>query len=148
MSRKRTLFVVVGIVGIMVLIAGCTATQQSLAKTQGSAAARESASNQGMGTSTVASGEVKEFRIEAFEYGFNPSVIEVNQGDRVRIIAKSLDEPHGLAIPEFGVNLYLDEGGEEQVVEFIADKRGSFPFYCSVYCGGGHGAMRGQLVVN
>lgn len=99
------------------------------------------------GQVAVTSGNVKEFKVEAFQFEFSPSTIEVNQGDVVRIIASSRDVPHGLAIPEFGVNMYLD-GLKEQTVEFVADKKGTFPFSCSVSCGIGHGSMRGQLIVN
>lgn len=92
------------------------------------------------------SGETKEFTIEAFRFSFNPSTIEVNQGDKVKITAYSKDVPHGLSIPGYGVNLYLD-GLKEQTAEFIADKKGTFRFYCSVPCGSGHSTMGGQLIV-
>lgn len=100
----------------------------------------------GQDSTTSTSGELKEFRVEAFQFGFDPEVIEVNQGDRVRIIALSRDVPHGLSIPEFDVNLYLN-GLQEQTAEFVADKKGTFSFSCSVPCGSGHGSMNGQLIV-
>lgn len=96
--------------------------------------------------SKVETGEVKEFSVEAFNWGFKPESIEVNQGDRVKITAKSTDVDHGFAIKEFGVNLKL-KPGEEKSVEFVADKKGTFTMYCSVYCGEGHREMKGVLVV-
>ncbi|MAG38869.1 cytochrome C oxidase subunit II [Candidatus Woesearchaeota archaeon] len=95
----------------------------------------------------IPTGEVKEFIITAFQFGYNPSILEVDKGDLVRIIASSRDVSHGLAIPLFGVNLYLGSDGSEQTVEFLADKEGTFTFYCSVSCGSGHGRMSGQLIV-
>jgi len=94
----------------------------------------------------VITGETKEFRIRAFQFEYSPSTLEVNQGDRVVITAYSSDVPHGLSIPGYGVNLYLD-GQNEKTAEFVADKKGTFEFYCSVVCGSGHGTMRGQLIV-
>lgn len=91
-------------------------------------------------------GETKEFNIEAFQFSFEPSVVEVNLGDKVKITATSRDVPHGLTIDEFGVNLYLD-GLRSKTAEFIADKRGEFKFYCSVPCGKGHSSMRGKFIV-
>jgi cytochrome c oxidase subunit 2 len=91
-------------------------------------------------------GEAKEFRVEAFQFGFDPTVIEVNQGDKVRIIASSRDVPHGFAIDEYGINLYLN-GLRSETIEFIADKAGTFIYYCNVPCGGGHSSMRGKLIV-
>ena len=38
--------------------------------------------------------------------------------------------------------------GKTEIVEFVADKRGTFEFYCSVYCGEGHSEMEGTLIVN
>ena len=90
---------------------------------------------------------VKEFRLEAFQFGYEPSVIEVNKGDTVRIIATSRDVAHGLALFDFGVNIVIKKG-EETTVEFVADKSGEFSFYCSVPCGSGHSTMKGKLVVN
>lgn len=94
-------------------------------------------------------GETKEFHVRSFNFGFEPSTIEVNAGDKVRIILTSDDVPHGLAINEFvGVNKRVDPSpAEPTVIEFLADKRGEFTFYCSVPCGDGHLDMKGKLIV-
>jgi len=89
---------------------------------------------------------VKEFRIIAQMFSFNPGTIEVNQGDKVRLIVKSVDVPHGFAIKEYNIKEYLAPQ-EEVVIEFVADKAGTFRFYCSVPCGKDHKAMNGTLVV-
>lgn len=94
----------------------------------------------------ISSGNVKEFNVKAFRFGFEPSTIRVNQGDTVRIIARSIDVPHGLTIDGYNINLYLD-GLRPQTVEFVADKPGTFTMYCSVPCGSGHGSMRGKFIV-
>lgn len=96
--------------------------------------------------SISSTGSVKEFTINAFRFGFEPKTIRVNLGDTVRIKATSVDVPHGLAIPEFGVNMYLTKGKQE-TVEFVANKKGTFQLYCSVPCGSGHGSMQGILIV-
>ena len=94
-------------------------------------------------------GETKEFHVRSFNFGFDPPTIEVNAGDKVRIILTSDDVPHGLAINEFvGVNKRVDPSpAEPTVIEFLADKRGEFTFYCSVPCGDGHLDMKGKLIV-
>ncbi len=125
--RKNKFFIGIFILGLLV-IAGCS---------------NSPAGNSVEGTAT---GNVKEFKIEAFQFGFDPAIIEVNQGDDVRIIASSRDVPHGFAIDEYGINLYLD-GLRSKTVEFTADKAGTFTFYCNVPCGGGHSSMRGKLIV-
>lgn len=37
--------------------------------------------------------------------------------------------------------------GKTESVEFVADKKGSFYAYCSVYCGPGHSHMQVSLIV-
>ncbi len=94
----------------------------------------------------VQTGEVKEFKITAKQFQFEPAVIEVNKGDKVRLIVTSVDVPHGIAIPEYGINERLDPG-EPKTIEFTADKQGNFDSFCSVVCGAGHSNMKGKLIV-
>ncbi len=90
--------------------------------------------------------QLKEFRIIAKNWFFEPSAITVNKGDRVKLIITSVDVIHGFALPDFGININL-EPDKTQTVEFVASKVGTFTFYCSVYCGSGHRDMKGQLIV-
>jgi len=91
-------------------------------------------------------GPVKEFRMTAKQFAFEPSTIEVNKGDRVRLIVTSTDVPHGIAIREYGINERL-EVGKPVTIEFTADKQGTFMAFCSVFCGAGHTGMKGKIVV-
>lgn len=91
-------------------------------------------------------GEVKEIKVTAKQFAFEPSTIEVNKGDKVRLIVTSTDVPHGIAIPEYGINERLDPGKEVKI-EFTADKQGTFTAFCSVFCGSGHSNMKGKIIV-
>ena len=99
----------------------------------------------GKGTE-VQTGEVKEFKMTAKQFAFEPATIEINKGDKVRLIVTSLDVPHGISIPEYGINERLDPGKEVKI-EFTADKEGTFTAFCSVFCGSGHSNMKGKIVV-
>jgi cytochrome c oxidase subunit 2 len=90
---------------------------------------------------------VREFDMTANEFTFNPSTIEVNEGDTVILHITSVDVAHGIAIPEFNVTQDLPVG-EETTVEFVASKKGTYSFHCNVFCGTGHREMTGTLVVN
>ena len=90
--------------------------------------------------------EVREFDMIARNFEFVPGTIKVDQGDNVKLNIKSTDVTHGIAIPEYDINRNLP-AGETVEIDFIADKKGTFSFYCSVYCGSGHGAMSGKLIV-
>jgi heme/copper-type cytochrome/quinol oxidase subunit 2 len=45
------------------------------------------------------------------------------------------------------VSKEIPRGGEPVVIEFTAGEAGKFPILCSVFCGDGHGDMKGMLVV-
>jgi heme/copper-type cytochrome/quinol oxidase subunit 2 len=90
--------------------------------------------------------EAKEFNIIANNWQFIPESIEVNLGDKVRLNIKSVEGYHGISLFDFGINEYL--APEDKVsVEFLADKKGIFNFFCNVPCGIGHRNMSGQLIV-
>ena len=89
---------------------------------------------------------VQEFTLEAGSFYYKPNVIKVKQGDTVRVTIDSVDMMHDFVIDEFNAKTKIVRSGESGTVEFIADKAGSFEFYCSV---GNHRAqgMAGTLTV-
>ena len=90
--------------------------------------------------------EVREITMIAQKFEFNPSTIEVKQGETVKLTIRSIDVPHGFAIAEYGIRERLDPG-QDVHIEFVADKAGEFWYFCSIPCGSGHGNMRGKLIV-
>ena len=99
-------------------------------------------------SSTVTGDEnTKSFDVTAFQWGFEPQFIKVDQGDRVILKITSIDVTHGFALDEFGINEPLNVG-KIATIDFVADKVGTFGFYCSIMCGAGHNEQRGFLIVN
>ena len=96
------------------------------------------------------SGKVKNgiriVEVKALRYKFEPDPIVVRLGEKVRLVVTSTDVAHGIAISEFKINLSVSAGKTESV-DFVADKKGYFYAYCSVYCGSGHGQMHASFVV-
>ncbi len=88
----------------------------------------------------------KEFTVTAKTWEFQPSTITVKQGDRVKLKITSVDVNHGFNLPEFNVKANL-QPNQEATVEFTASKKGTFNFFCDVFCGEGHQNMKGQLTV-
>ena len=98
-------------------------------------------------TSTIPSdSSVKEFTVMGSNFAFSPSTLSVKKGDRVKITFKNEGGFHDLKIDELNVATKKIKGGAQEVVEFTADKAGSFEYYCSV---GEHRAigMKGTLTV-
>lgn len=68
------------------------------------------------------------------EWAFEPEEITIEQCDRVTVTVVNEDNfDHGFAIDAFGVSQRLP-ANETIVVNFVATKSGTFPFYCSVSC--------------
>ena len=96
------------------------------------------------GTTTVS---VKEFNVTGKDYSFTPTTITVNVGDTVKINFNNVDGFHDFVIDEFDAKTKRINEGQNDIVTFVADKAGTFEYYCSV---GQHRAigMKGTLVVN
>lgn len=94
----------------------------------------------------VTNGVRKTFVVEGANYKFSPNNIVVNVGDTVEITFKNSQGSHDFVIDEFEIATNQIGEGEEETVEFVVDKKGTFEFYCSV---GQHRAngMVGKLVV-
>lgn len=91
-----------------------------------------------VGSDTEETAVIKEFRVDATSFLFTPSSITVNQGDIVKINVKNVADTHDLTIDEFNVSTRILKIGEEETITFVADKTGTFQFYCSV---GNHRVM-------
>jgi nitrosocyanin len=65
-----------------------------------------------------------------------PSVIAVEQGDKVKLTLKNLvpgaDNKHGFTIPGYNVTEVVTRD-EPKTVTFVADKPGVFPFSCQLH---------------
>ncbi|MDP3974124.1 MAG: cupredoxin domain-containing protein [Candidatus Daviesbacteria bacterium] len=90
--------------------------------------------------------EVHEFTISASPFKFDVPKITIKEGDTVSITFKNTQGTHDFVLDEFGVKTKRLAVGEEETVEFMADQKGTFNFYCSVP---GHrsSGMEGTLVV-
>ena len=94
--------------------------------------------------------EPKTFEVVAKRFSFEPATIEVVEGDRVRLVVRSADGPHGVEIKQFKVKKAVPRakpGDSPVIIDFVASTPGSFPILCSEYCGKGHEDMTGTLVV-
>jgi cytochrome c oxidase subunit II len=91
--------------------------------------------------------EPRTIEVIARRYTFEPATIEAVEGERLRILVKSGDGLHGFEIKKFKVSKEIPRGSEPVVIEFTASEAGKFPILCSVFCGDGHGDMKGMLVV-
>ena len=82
------------------------------------------------------------------KYGLND--FEVHLGDTVNVTITNIetirDMSHGWALEEYDVNLALDPGMTRSV-SFVADKPGTYWYYCTWFCSALHLEMRGRMLV-
>lgn len=81
---------------------------------------------------------------------FTPEHIEVKQGEHVFFHITNTDKVkdaiHGFGLSEYNISLSLDPG-ETVNFDFIADKVGTFSYYCTEFCSALHLEMTGYLQV-
>ncbi|MEJ2662354.1 MAG: 4Fe-4S binding protein [Desulfobacteraceae bacterium] len=104
--------------------------------------------------------------LQARKYGYSPSRIIVNRGDKIVLKPASLDATHGFLLDGYPVEFIMRKGAtflkytwedddghlksdwdRVSEVEFTADKAGKFTFRCTQTCGNLHPFMTGELIV-
>lgn len=95
---------------------------------------------------STTSQNVKSFMVEGKPFEFNPKEIKVKKGDTVKITFKNNEEFHNLTIDGYNVGTKQINAGESDTIQFVADKAGTFEFFCNV---DGHKdkGMVGNLIV-
>jgi cytochrome c oxidase subunit 2 len=99
------------------------------------------------GGAVRAQGEPRTIEVVAKRFAFEPSRIEVKEGERIKLVLTSADGVHGVEIKKFRASKKIPRGGEAVTLEFVASAAGEYPILCSEYCGKDHDAMKGTLVV-
>jgi len=89
---------------------------------------------------------VKEFTVVGKNFSFAPSTLTVKKGDKVKITFSNTGGFHDFVIDEYNVRSKQGQSPFTDVLEFTANKAGSFEYYCSV---GTHRqmGMKGTLTV-
>lgn len=139
---------VIMIAALLVILAGCT-QQAETVDTSAPMPVPKAPSTEEM---VVEDQDVKTFRIEGINYRFlmdgeESPELRVKQGDRVRIEFESTQGFHDWVVDEFSAaTAQVRPADGITTVEFVADKTGTFEYYCSV---GQHRAngMFGNLIV-
>ena len=85
-------------------------------------------------------------KVVARKFVFRPEEIALKRGEPVTIELTSADVVMGFNAPDFKVRTDIIPGTVTSVT-FTPDKAGTFIFLCDVFCGDGHEAMSGRLIV-
>jgi cytochrome c oxidase subunit 2 len=85
-------------------------------------------------------------RITARKWSFTPDEIHLVVGQPVILELLSLDATHGFNVPDLGVRFDVERGKSIRI-PVRPERAGTFAFHCDVFCGDGHEAMSGRIVV-
>lgn len=85
--------------------------------------------------------------VKARQFGYEPSSIKVNKGDKITIDLITEDVTHGFYLDGYGIDLTVRPAGDAATTTFIANKAGRFGFRCSQTCGVFHPFMTGEFIV-
>lgn len=88
----------------------------------------------------------KSFTVTGDNFKFDLAEMRVKKGDTVRVTFKNAEGFHDWKLDEFGAATQKLQAAQEETIEFVADKAGTFEYYCSV---GKHRTMgmKGNLIV-
>ena len=95
---------------------------------------------------SVMTPQERTIRIDARQYAYSPSELQVNPGDTVTIQLVSTDVVHGLYVDGYDISVEADPG-QTATLSFIAETSGSFRFRCNITCGAMHPFMIGKITV-
>lgn len=129
----------VGLIGVFLVTRGNKPTVQqpslqepTIQNTQGGQTSSSGANVSDVSTSVVPAGPVKEFTVNGSNFEFDPATIKVKKGDTVKISFVDDDGMHNLVIDGYNVSTKTIGPGKQDSVTFVADKAGSFKYFCSV----------------
>lgn len=79
---------------------------------------------------------------------WHPRQVMVPYGQNVKILIRNVETvSHGFALPAFDIGVGEIKAGEVAVIRFTPNKRGRFPFMCTVWCSDEHLEMNGEIIV-
>ncbi len=73
-------------------------------------------------------------------------IVELENGKSYRLHLSAMDVQHGFSLQPININLQIHPG-YEMVLTITPKKIGDFTIICNEYCGLGHHAMTGKIVV-
>ncbi len=150
-SNKMLIFgliICLSVVGVLLMISKKSMTQQADTMQEENQLTVDSSTMLNLEDDLqVDTNTVKTFTLDSSEFKYDIPEIKVKVGDTVKItLTNSGKMPHDWKVDEFNAATKIIKNGEEDTIEFVVDKAGTYEFYCSV---GQHRAngMVGTLIV-
>jgi heme/copper-type cytochrome/quinol oxidase subunit 2 len=85
--------------------------------------------------------------LAAHNWSFEPNEIRVPVGSEVTFRARSMQDYHGIAVVGTPIILSMPQQTVAEATH-VFDEAGEYLIVCSEYCGAGHVAMTGRVIVD
>ena len=102
----------------------------------------------GLGVRALAQPKERVIPVIARKFVFLPNEIALKVGEPVVLEFTSPDIVMGFYAPDLNLRASPIIPGQVTRLRFTPDRAGTFSFLCDVFCGDGHEAMSGKLVVS
>lgn len=149
-DNLKTQTILLGIIALVIIggVVYFATQQQTLAPAPQTSQANPTPTGQiGGGPAEITpASEIKSFEVSGKPFEFDPKEIRVKQGDTVKITFNNTQGFHNWTLDQYNVQTKQIQAGQSDSIQFVADRAGTFEYYCSV---GNHRAMGmvGKLVV-
>jgi cytochrome c oxidase subunit 2 len=100
----------------------------------------------GVGVSVKALAQDRVIPVVARKFVFLPNDIKLKKGETVVLEFTAPEVVMGFSLPDYKLRADIIPGQVSRV-KFTADKAGTFPFLCDIFCGDGHEGMSGKITV-
>ena len=97
-------------------------------------------------SSRAAGGEARVIEVTARRFVWVPDEIKVKLHETVQLEFTAPEVVMGFYCPELKLRQMIIPG-QKPLVQWTADRTGTFDFVCDVFCGDGHEGMAGRIVV-
>lgn len=149
---SKTLWVVGGLIVVIVIVIGVVSknapevTGTPTPSVSATVSVTPTPSASVSATPTASPSAVKTINITGKPFSYSISEIKVKKGDTVKIVFTNTEGTHDWGINEFNARTKVIQAGKTDEVTFVADKTGTFEYYCSI---GQHRqmGMKGNLIV-
>lgn len=129
------MFIIIGIIIALGILGYVMMRGQAVVAPKTSETATITPLSQDTGASGIGTtvNSVKEIAVSGSEFAFSPNTINVNKGDTVKVTFTNTGKfPHNFTISELNVASKTISPGQSDTVTFVADKAGTFTYFCSV----------------
>jgi cytochrome c oxidase subunit 2 len=135
---KLTTLAFVSVILLLALAAGCSSTSRT---------SPDSPLNSALAGGEPANCEgAQVIKITAKKFEFSPSEITLKLGVPVILELTSEDVQHGFSCPGLNLHAEIDPGRVTRLC-VVPKTLGRYDFHCDIFCGLGHGDMRGTIIV-